>query len=723
MNSLHRIIVRCAILLGVLSAGLDAQELAANRYWVYFHDKPSLDVSVTPAALGISERALRRRAKVVPRDRLIDAYDIPVRSEYKILLVGQGIRIAGESRWLNALSVEAAPGQVEQLRSLQVIRKIDEIGHTRHPRIDPQPVANGPTFLKPAASDGIDYGTSLTQLDNIFVPQVHKLGIIGSGMLVGMIDDGYNAHRTHNALKHIPVLKEYDWIQADSNTSTQPGEAGGQGDHGCYTMSALAGFANGQLVGPAYGVSMILAKTEFDPTETQIEMDRYVFALEWLEREGCDVVSTSLGYDDLDPAGIYNSGDIVYPMKDGRTAVTSFAASVAARKGVLFVTSMGNEGWARHDTTIRRTSGGVIIDTVWSTRPGLTGSVVTPADADSIVAVGATFSFGEIVSFSSTGPTADGRVKPEVVAQGLRVKAANPNNLSGYVFVDGTSLSTPLTAGVAALVLSAHPELTPMQVREALMNTATHPIDSDPSHTASWPNNYYGAGMVNAYEAVLYHGLVFGNRPVIQTEIVSTDTFFVISTWLKSKYSLASDSVRLFFKRVGAGSFQFRPLLQILGTDEYVVRIRKGDIDTSFVYYVAARDNSGTRRTNPYNAPDSTFRVSPTPDSILSYLPESGAKIIPTNYRLYANYPNPFNPTTSIEFDASKAEAVELTVYNILGERVRTLFRGAAVQGTRSNRFVWNGRDEYGKSVPTGIYFYRLKTPSKILSGKMVLLK
>jgi subtilisin family serine protease len=257
-------------------------------------------------------------------------------------------------------------------------------------------------------------------------------------------------------------------------------------------MSALAGFENGKLVGPAFGVSMILAKTEYNPTETQIEMDRYVFALEWMEREGCDVVSTSLGYDDLDPENFYNAGDITYDLKDGRNAVTSIAATAAARKGVLLVTAMGNENWWKKLPDF--SDGGK-----YKIQNGETGSLVTPADADSIVAVGAAFSFGEIASFSSTGPTADGRVKPEVVAQGVSVKSADPNNLSGYVSVSGTSLSTPLTAGVAALVFSAHPELTPMQVREALMQTATHPIDSDPTHTATWPNNYYGAGMVNAY--------------------------------------------------------------------------------------------------------------------------------------------------------------------------------------------------------------------------------
>jgi subtilisin family serine protease len=708
MRSLFRSGCFFAIVLEILSKSLHAQENLGHRYWVYFQDKPLLNASATPTALGISERALRRRAKVLPPDRLIDAYDLPVRPEHKSLLQAQGVRIEGESRWLNALSVEATPLQAAQIRLLRTVREVAEIGRTRLPRVEVRPVASEPAFLKSTSVNGIDYGSSITQLSNISVPQVHGLGIIGSGVLVGMIDNGYNNHRTHNALKGIPVLKEYDWIQADSNTSREKDDAVGQGDHGCYTMSALAGFASGELVGPAFGVSMILAKTEYNPTETQIEMDRYVFALEWLEREGCDVVSTSLGYDDLDPVGSFNSGDIVYSLKDGRSAVTSIAASMASRKGVLLVTAMGNEGWARQDTTILRSVGGIPTDTVWKAQTGLTGSLVTPADADSIIAVGATFSFGEIASFSSTGPTSDGRIKPDVVAQGVAVKSADPNKLSGYVLVNGTSLSTPLTAGVAALVFSAHPELTPMQVRESLMQTATHPIDSDPTHTSTWPNVYYGAGKLNAYEAVLFYGLVFSNSPTIRTVIVGDTTFFNVSILLKSKYAFADDSVRLFFKRPTDVAFQSKAMLQVVGTDEYSVRIREGEIDATFVCYIAARDNSGKRRTSPYNAPESMFSMS---------------SAIPNRYRLYPNYPNPFNLITYVEFDASKVEPVELTVYNILGERVRSLFSGIAVPGVRSNRFAWNARDDFGKVVPTGLYFYRLKTPTKILSGKMVLLK
>ena len=710
MDLLVRIFRQYALASALLSLWMYGQDGSAKRYWVYFIDKSAVDVSVTPASLGISQRAMKRRAKVLPADRLVDATDLPVRTEYKALLQSQGVRIAGESRWLNAVSVEASPDQAAQLRQFSSVRTVVEIGSAHHPRLLPIETSSISSLNKSALPNGINYGKSFTQLNNISVPQVHSLGIIGNGVLVGMIDDGFNSHATHAALKRIPVLKEYDWVQADSNTSAEKDDAVGQGDHGCATMSLLGGFENGQLVGVAYGVSMILAKSEYDPSETQIELDHYVEALEWMEREGCDVVSTSLGYDDLDPFGQVNPGDILYSMKDGKTAVTSIAARMAARKGVLLVTAMGNEGWWRYND-------------LWQKVNGQTGSLVTPADADSIIAVGATYSWGEIAGFSSTGPTADQRIKPEIVTQGVSTRAAIPSANAYTDQFGGTSAATPIAAGAAALILSAHPELTPMQVREAMMQTATHPADSDPTHTATWPNNYYGWGMVNTLEAVMYDGLVFSNRPIVRTQFVAADTLYVFSTWLKSKFAFVADSIRLFFKRPADASFQSRLLQQIAGTDEYYAKIRKGEIDTSYVFFFAARDNSGKRRTNPYNAPDSAFPVLQTTDSILIYYPDPGLRLTPTEYRLYTNFPNPFNPMTHIEFDAATVEHVELAVFNILGERVKVLFAGNSRVGIRTNRFVWDGRDESGRPLPTGVYFYRLRTSSTVLSGKMLLVK
>ncbi|MEK6565609.1 MAG: S8 family serine peptidase, partial [Bacteroidota bacterium] len=396
-------------------SGLLAQGDSPQRSWVFLRDKgvSASDLQgIDPHTLGISERALKRRAKVLPADRLLDSRDLPVAPEYLEQLRAMGFKVHATSRWLNAVSVEASPAQIIGLLELSFVQSAEIVGRAQRPQ---PPISHPPTadaFFKRERTNGIDYGVSITQLQNIKVPEVHSLGITGAGVLVGMIDDGFNNHKTHNALKNIQVLAEYDWIQGDSITSSQMGDSPGQGDHGASTMSVLAGFENGKLIGPAFGASLILAKSEFDPTETQIELDNYVAALEWMERMGADVVSTSLGYDDLDPFRQNNPGDIVYSMKNGRTAVTSKAANAAANKGVLLVTSMGNEGPWRFDDT-------------WQTVTGSTGSLVTPADADSIIAVGATLSNAIRASFSSTGPTSDGRIKPEVVAQVSAIVAAD----------------------------------------------------------------------------------------------------------------------------------------------------------------------------------------------------------------------------------------------------------------------------------------------------------
>ncbi|MGB2866893.1 MAG: S8 family peptidase [Bacteroidota bacterium] len=676
----------------------------ATRAWVVFRDKGGSTTSFSPSALGISERALKRRAKVLPPDRLIDKRDLPVAQAYIDQVQARGFKIHAVSRWFNAVSVEATSEQLAALGAIPSVRSVQAVPTTRRPDPVLSSLSSIPTFSKKELGRTLNYGPSFTQLQNMRVPDVHSLGINASGVLVGMIDDGFNSHRTHNALKRASILAEYDWIQADSNTSAQAGDAGGQGNHGCYTMSALGGFDNGNLIGPAYGATFVLAKTEYDPTETQIELDRYVAALEWMERLGADVVSTSLGYDDLDPFGVYNPGDIVFSMKDGHTAVTSEAASVAASKGVLLVTAMGNEGPWRYGNN-------------WRIIPGVTGSMITPADADSIIAVGASFSDGLLASFSSTGPTSDDRIKPEVVAQGVSVVSADPNNPAGYVGVSGTSLSTPLTAGVAALVISAHPELTPMQVREAMIKTAVHINDTDTSkHITGWPNNWYGYGFVNAFEAVLYHGLVFGNRPLVTL----TNSSFEITTWIKSKNPLDDDSLFLYYKKPRELAYQ-RALLSPSGKpDQYVAHILRSEMDSTSIGYFFARDNSGAARRSP-SSPDSLFSLALTPNRILDMFPTG----IPQEYKLSQNYPNPFpspfNPKTTIEFSVPKSEEIELAVFNLLGQKVRTLFNGVAAAG--QGRATWDGTNESNMVVSTGIYFYRLKTPSSVLTGKMLYIK
>jgi len=238
------------------------------------------------------------------------------------------------------------------------------------------------------------------------------------------------------------------------------------------------------LIGPAYGASFLLARTENDSSGKDgdfypSEEDNWIAAIEWAESLGVQVTSTSLGYDIHlsyvdstwipDPSTSWKWSDM-----DGKTTPISRAATLAARKGVIVVNSAGNEA---------------------GNRAGEPNTLVAPADADSIITVGAVYGNGDITYFSSYGPTVDGRIKPDVVAMGYSVRVADANDSTEYRYDQGTSLSCPLVAGSAALVLKANPTAKPMEVIRALKATANN---------ATSPNNHEGWGLINVTAAINY---------------------------------------------------------------------------------------------------------------------------------------------------------------------------------------------------------------------------
>ncbi|MBI4417184.1 MAG: S8 family peptidase [Ignavibacteriales bacterium] len=666
-------------LLMFLLVFLSFEGFGQSHYWVFLKNRSGVSAPA-PGELGITDRAIHRRSKVLPSARLIDELDLPPPQSFLNELKSAGIQIRAVSRWLNAVSVDARQEQLEAVRKLASVDRIEPVGFSRkhEPLISPLPE----TPLPKIEQSTLSYGPSLLQVRTIKVVDVHDLAINGAGVLVGMIDDGFNNHRTHEALKNIAVLAEYDFINRDSTTSVQPGETDGGGAHGQATLSVLAGYMPDKLIGPAFGATLMLAKTEVGSFEEPVEEDYYVEALEWMERTGADVISSSLGYCDW----------YTYSQMDGQTAVTSIAAGVAARKGVLVVTAMGNTSGA----CFRNLKGEL--------------ALVAPADADSIVSVGAMYSFMELADFSLPGPTADGRIKPEVIAQGVSVvSAAGPS--ASYGSGNGTSFSTPLVAGVAALILSAHPDLTPMQVRAALMNTAVQV--NDPPRTATWPNNYYGWGIVNAIDAVLYHGMVFSNVPLVKLD----DSTLTVATFIQSPSPLTTDSLFLHYQPSSGSAFQRVPLTWTPTPNLFRTSI---PVNADIAYprgYFSARDASGNVRMYPPGAPDSLFNLRSLVNANIPGYPDFS----PTSYVLYQNYPNPFNSGTTIVFDAPSRDPVELVIYNLLGQRIRSIVHNNPVIGP--NSVFWDGLNDTGRPVSSGVYIARLQNSQIALTQKMLLIR
>ncbi len=463
------------------------------KVWVYFTDKGFLDQKSYQSAINqtqssLTSRARWRRSKTMKLD-LVDYRDLPVNPAYIYQIMKFNASKRQKSKWLNAASFEIPVGEFEKISGLSFVRSIKPVlGGKRKPiSIKTLPEEN----LPGKGLFALNYGASYTQLQQINIPAVHNLGYYGQGVIVCMMDSGFRKNHQAFQLAYTEgrVLAEWDFINNDGNTQNETGDPSDQHNHGTMTWSALGGASDGNLYGPAYGASFILAKTEDVSGETPIEEDNWVAGMEWADSIGADVISSSLGYIDW----------YVYSDLDGNTAVTTIAADIAAQRGIVVCNAMGNEG-----------SG--------------SGSLIAPADADSIISCGAVNGSGSIAYFSSRGPTYDGRIKPEVCAQGVSTRCANPGGTTGYTYADGTSLSTPLIGGAAAVILSAHPSWTPMQVREAMMESGNH---------SSSPDNTYGWGIPDILVAIQHSFYLTGD--VTGEGVVNiTDVIFLINYLYKN---------------------------------------------------------------------------------------------------------------------------------------------------------------------------------------------
>jgi len=331
--------------------------------------------------------------------------------------------------------------------------------------ISPTEAATTDAYAAKTASDPADhklsYGISYPHLDALNIPAVHDLGLTGEGVLIGVLDSGFNAGDS-GVLADADIRAQHNFITGDSDISGD--------NHGTYVLSLLAASLEGAYYGAAYGASYLLAVTDAVVTETRADEDRWVAAIEWCDSHGADIIVSSLVYNIFDTAAeSYAPEDM-----DGATSLVAEAAEIAWSRGMIVINSVGNEG-----------------ANSW-------GIVTTPADAEHVIAVGSVQQDWQgkyvLSAFSSHGPTADGRIKPDFVAPGV-LKVPEPGSTLNFPQLTGTSLAAPLIGGALALVMEANPGRDKETYIRLLKESA---VDmGDPG-----PDNFYGLGMIDCLLAV-----------------------------------------------------------------------------------------------------------------------------------------------------------------------------------------------------------------------------
>ncbi|HEX8330463.1 MAG TPA: S8 family serine peptidase [Hymenobacter sp.] len=450
-------------LLSAFAATPAAAQGTVRRHLVYFRDKAGTPYTVAQPQAFLSARSVARRTRqgiaVLPRD-------LPVNPAYvaQVRAVAGSPQVLYTSRWFNAAVVSCDSSTLARITALAPVGSVKTLNRSARPAAGAVTVAQAPKAMaNRTTATRAQYGPTYRQNEQIGALAMHDAGFRGEGMHIAVFDAGFPGVNQISALQ--PLYQEQRLASTrnfvDGGTSVYQ-----RSSHGTNCLAAMAGNQAGFFIGSAPKATFHLCLTEDTNSEHPIEEANWLAAAEYADSAGVDIISSSLGYTTFDaPSASYTYADM-----NGRTAISTRAATMAARAGILVVNAAGNEG-----------------DDPWR-------YISAPADADSIMSVGAVDSLGNRANFSSFGPTADGRVKPTLSAMGQAAAVLAPN---GSAFRgNGTSYACPILAGMAAGFWQANPRLTAQQVIAALTSTASQ---------ASAPNPNLGYGIpnfVNAYNAL-----------------------------------------------------------------------------------------------------------------------------------------------------------------------------------------------------------------------------
>ena len=414
-----------------------------NVFFVSFTDKPE------KSAPALSPRAVEQRAKW---DIPTDAMDYPVAHLYVDSLRRMGAKVFHTSRWFNGATVEMSDELASKVQALDFVEAVEMTRDNSESLY----ASKRRVITREETSD--DPGIITEQQLGLYnLLPLHEAGFEGQGILMAVCDGGFYNANILTCFRQEQELGHFDF------TDDAVDIYGHTGTHGTECLSTISGSTT-IYKGAATKANYYLMRSEESKTESPKEMDNLVVALETADSLGVNVFSVSLGYAyfDNDQWTLNKNTDL-----DGKTTRVSRAATIAARKGMLVCVAAGNEG-----------------NNAWRT-------ISVPADADSILTVGAVSTWGEIGDFSSYGPSSDGRIKPEVCAVGVWTQLIHPGG--NVVASNGTSFATPLLAGLAASLWSALPDENAMQIRSRIIRSADRYLNPD--------MDQYGYGIPDAWKA------------------------------------------------------------------------------------------------------------------------------------------------------------------------------------------------------------------------------
>lgn len=435
----------------LLCAAARAQKVAfpggpTYLYRVELKDKKGTKYSLRKPEKFLSEKALKRRER---QGLKVDSTDLPLSAKYIDALNKEGYEVVGGSKWNNTALVRLKDTlRAPQMAALPFVKGVRCVFKSPD-SIRAQRVA----VLKTDSTkvvEGEPYGRAKSQIEQLDGIRLHDAGYRGKGMLIAIIDGGYMNADIIPLLEGVKVVDTHDFVYPYTANIYH------EVSHGTMVLSCMATNLQGRFIGTAPEAEYALLRSEYGPTESLMEEDSWAMAAEYADSIGADVINSSLGYAQFDD----KSTNFKYADLDGHTTLISRTASMLADKGMVLVCSAGNSG---NDT--------------WK-------KITPPADADNVITVGAINKNGVNTTFSSVGPSQDGRVKPDVMARGGASMVVTASGTIGPA--NGTSFASPICCGMVACLWQALPNKTAKQIVELVRQSGDR-------HDA--PDNIFGYGI------------------------------------------------------------------------------------------------------------------------------------------------------------------------------------------------------------------------------------